>query len=249
MHDTIEQGERLYPHTASEGREIVRQELRQLREKWEGFTDQLSDTQRKLEVSLVQLSSYEDSFQQFRTWMSETEVKVQAEADLKATLQEKKVQLQSHRVQHQDILSHQHVLDSLSDRARSLAQPSSAESRVARLLEDVTKHYRDLCIVSQDLLHRFENNVADHQQYQDALQQYQDQFTALAGRVTACSDVSGDRFAVQNKLERIKVRHVMYGVAFRIWQILMWLSPPESFIYFLCVCDCVRPIVHFSSRN
>ena len=52
VHQTIEQGERLYPHTAVEGREMIRQELRTLRDKWESFTDDLADTQRRLEVGL-----------------------------------------------------------------------------------------------------------------------------------------------------------------------------------------------------
>ena len=71
---------------------------RGLREKWEGVTDALSDTQRQLEVCLGQLSSFEDSRDQFSKWLTDTEVKVKLQADLKATLQEKKVQAQSHKV-------------------------------------------------------------------------------------------------------------------------------------------------------
>ena len=51
-----------------------------------------------MEVSLVQLSSYEDSINQFQKWVAETQTKVKAENELKATLPEKKVQLQSHKV-------------------------------------------------------------------------------------------------------------------------------------------------------
>lgn len=71
---------------------------RSLREKWEVFTDQLSDTQRNVEVSLLQLSTFEDSVEQFHKWLTSTEVKVKSDADTKATLQEKKMQLQSHKV-------------------------------------------------------------------------------------------------------------------------------------------------------
>ena len=71
---------------------------RGLREKWEGVTDSLSDTQRQLEVCLGQLSSFEESREQFSKWLTDTEVKVKLQADLKATLQEKKVQAQSHKV-------------------------------------------------------------------------------------------------------------------------------------------------------
>ena len=72
--------------------------IRSLREKWEAFSDQLSESQRQMEVSLVQLSSYEDSLNQFYKWLTDTQAKVKAEGEVKATLPEKKVQLQSHKV-------------------------------------------------------------------------------------------------------------------------------------------------------
>ena len=132
----MEQGEKLFPNTAAEGRDIIRQEIRcvaqnlllftdhgsrtmssaadlenkpgcnvyfvfltrSLREKWEGFSDDLSDTQRELEVSALQWSSYDESVSSFQKWISEAEAKLKLDSDLKATLQEKKVQLHSHKV-------------------------------------------------------------------------------------------------------------------------------------------------------
>ena len=55
VHQTVELGEKLYPHTAVEGREMIRQELRALRDKWETFTDSMADTQRRLEVTYNRL--------------------------------------------------------------------------------------------------------------------------------------------------------------------------------------------------
>ena len=71
---------------------------RSLREKWEMLGDTLSDSQRKLEVRSLQWSSYDDSFQQFQRWLSEAAAKVKHDSDVKATLQEKKVQQQDHKV-------------------------------------------------------------------------------------------------------------------------------------------------------
>ena len=98
MHAALEKGEFLYPQTAAEGRDIVRHELRQLRERWESLGDSLSDTQRSLEVSSLQLSSYEENFGQFNNWLKESQSNLQSEAELKATLPEKKIQLQNHKV-------------------------------------------------------------------------------------------------------------------------------------------------------
>ena len=98
IHRTIESGERLYPSTSAEGREIIRQQLRLLREKWEGFSDQTSETQRKLEVCLHQWSSYDDSFEQLQSWITEATAQLNRDSELHGSLPEKKVQLQAQKV-------------------------------------------------------------------------------------------------------------------------------------------------------
>ena len=69
-----------------------------LRESWESFSDELQESQRQLEVTAVQLSSFEESFDQFQKWSQDTTCSIQLDGDLKGTLQEKKLQLQHHRV-------------------------------------------------------------------------------------------------------------------------------------------------------
>lgn len=98
IHYTVECGEKLYPSTATEGRDIIRQELRSLRDQWEQVCDTLSDTQRKLDTTLLQWSSYDENFEQFQKWLLDTEMQLREDTDLKATLPDKKAQLQNHRV-------------------------------------------------------------------------------------------------------------------------------------------------------
>ena len=95
----LEAGEKLYPNTSNEGREAIRHELRGLRDSWEGFNDTLSDTQRQLDSSRMQWQSFDDSFDQLQKWVAGVEQQVQAEPELKATLQEKKALLQNYKVQ------------------------------------------------------------------------------------------------------------------------------------------------------
>ena len=95
---TLEAGEKLYPSTSSEGREVIRQELRDLREKWDTYTDHLGSTQRHLEGSLMQWASYDESYNQLVGWVRGAEQEVEGEIESKATLQEKKNQLQHYKV-------------------------------------------------------------------------------------------------------------------------------------------------------
>lgn len=58
----------------------------------------------------------------------------------------------------------------------------------------------------QNQIHRSEKSVKDHQDHHDALQAAVDWLTLMKDRLSTCSDTSGDRHTLQNKLERVKVR-------------------------------------------
>lgn len=94
----MEAGEKLYPNCSTEGREVVRQELRQLKIGWESLFDDLSATQRKLEVALVQWTSFDDSYGQVEHWLRDMESQLEGQLPLRSTLEEKKTQLQNYKV-------------------------------------------------------------------------------------------------------------------------------------------------------
>ena len=99
FNSALESGERLYPNTSNEGREIIRRDLRALRDKWENYNEGLNGTQRKLESSRMQWSSFDENFEQLEKWVAESAVQLKnEEAEPKNTLQEKKAALQHYRV-------------------------------------------------------------------------------------------------------------------------------------------------------
>lgn len=88
----------MYPNTATEGREVIRQELRQMKFTWEGLFDDLSSAQRKLEVALVQWTTFDDGYTQVENWLREMELQLDGQLPLRSTLEEKKTQLQNFKV-------------------------------------------------------------------------------------------------------------------------------------------------------
>ena len=94
----IEAGEKLYPDTAAHGRETIRQNLRSAKEDWEKLFSSLNDTQRRVDSFLLQWSSYAEGQDQLVRWIGDTEATLRGDVDLKNTLQEKRMQLQNHRV-------------------------------------------------------------------------------------------------------------------------------------------------------
>ena len=99
LNQAIEAGEKLYPNTATEGREKVRQELRQMKMAWESLFDDLSSAQRKLEVALVQWTTFDDSYGQVEQWLRDAEMQLEGQIPLRSTLEEKKTQLQNFKVE------------------------------------------------------------------------------------------------------------------------------------------------------
>jgi nesprin-1 len=98
FNNAIESGEKMYPTTAADGREIIRQELRNLRDNWETFADDLNETQRDLETQLMQWTSYDDSFDMLAKWLDDMEHNQLTLVEAKDMLPEKKSMLQHYRV-------------------------------------------------------------------------------------------------------------------------------------------------------
>lgn len=98
LNQCVEAGERLYGSTAPEGREDIRQELRNLKTNWDSLYDELSSVQRRLEVSLVQWTSFDESYNQVENWLREMETLLEGQVPLRSTLEEKKTQLQTFKV-------------------------------------------------------------------------------------------------------------------------------------------------------
>ena len=94
----MEAGEKLYPNTATAGRDDIRQKLRTLKQDWDTLYDDVSSSQRELDVKLVQWTSYEDSSQQLLNWLSNMEGQLKGSIPLMSTLDEKKKQQQAYRV-------------------------------------------------------------------------------------------------------------------------------------------------------
>lgn len=93
----MESGELLYPATSTEGREVIRQDLRELRESWDGYIDRLSEADRRLQMTLGAWGAYDDRYAQLTEWLRDLQINM-ADLELKNTLPEKKALLQAYKV-------------------------------------------------------------------------------------------------------------------------------------------------------
>ncbi|CAH1803094.1 unnamed protein product, partial [Owenia fusiformis] len=203
LNQTTESGEQLYPNTASEGREVIRHELRSLRVAWEAFCDGLTSAQRKTEVATIQWSSADDNLQQTEKWLQSMMIKTSEEFTLKATLEEKKMQLQAYKSLQQDISAHKRALDTTSDKVQSILQ-TSPDPIVTERLEASKRNYDEILASCQGSVGRCNKIVAAHEQYTDLYNNCQDWFKAMKERVVLCDDITGDKLAIQSRLDRVQ---------------------------------------------
>lgn len=109
------------------------------------------------------------------------------------------------QVLHQDIVSRQHAVDALAEKAQILTSATPSGGKVGKFAADLQEKYIKLCAASKFAVDKYEVAMRDHQQYQDSYQEALDWLNLMRDKVAACSDTSGDKLSVQNKLERLKV--------------------------------------------
>jgi nesprin-1 len=90
------------------------------------------------------------------------------------------------------------------DKAQSLARTSS-DPKVTTRISQVQDRYKSLCQVAKERVEKYEEYVRDHQQYNTAATETTDWLSMMKERLEMCGDSTGDRHAVQNRLDRLEV--------------------------------------------
>lgn len=77
-------GEKLYIHTGPDGREMLRVQLKAVRERWEAVSDDLNATSNKLDECLQQCAEFSASQEQLTRWLKDVEQSMLQHSDLKS---------------------------------------------------------------------------------------------------------------------------------------------------------------------
>jgi nesprin-1 len=82
-------GDRILPDTSAQGREIIRQQIRRIRDRWDNLAEGIAEQQKKQGIQSLQWSSYQETLQQILTWLDNMERNVKHEAStIPSSLQE-----------------------------------------------------------------------------------------------------------------------------------------------------------------
>ncbi|KFM65652.1 Nesprin-1, partial [Stegodyphus mimosarum] len=200
---TIELGERLYSSTSPEGREIIRQKIRNLQKQWEALQEKCNAALRAADSCLQKLNSFSQGQERLSKWLQEVGLSVQQHTEPKSTLQEKRAQMQSQKVIHQDILSHKPLVDVVSEKAKEL-MAVTGDNSIPSYIQDVLMMYNAMCTKSEGLLGKLNESINDHQSYIEQCRAFQEFLSSCHIKLQECKDTTGDKRMILNRLDILK---------------------------------------------
>lgn len=201
INNTVEAGERLYPTTGMEGREIVRQQLLDLQQAFEELYDGIASTERELQSKISRWSGFDESNEAFEKWLRSIETQLKPEIELKTTLDEKRAQLQIYRTFLHDVQSHQQDLLDLRDKVDNLPDSTDKAQQTLRKLND--RHAAVLKRAAA-FVERYEGIVSDHQQYSKAVLDTHEWIDATHNAVILWGDPELERVSLHTNLDRLR---------------------------------------------
>lgn len=200
----IDLGEKLYAHTSPEGREIVRQQLRNLRTLWDGFSEDLQSATQKLDQCLMQFAEFSLSQEQLTAWLRDVERAMHQHTELKSTLEEKRAQLQNHKIMHQEIMSHQTLVESVCDKAQQLVDQTK-DTSLNVYLQSIKQLFQNIVSKSRDLLDNLEDCAEKHNRFNLKCIGFNDWLALENEMLNECYDVSGERSEISRRLATLAV--------------------------------------------
>lgn len=195
----IDLGEKLYVHTSPDGREIIRQQLRNLRSLWDGFSEDLQGSTQKLDQCLMQFAEFSLSQEQLTAWLRDVERAMHQHTELKSSLEEKRAQLQNHKIMHQEIMSHQMLVESVCDKAQQLVDQTK-DTSLNVYLQSIKQLFQNIVAKSRDLLENLEDCCEKHHRFNLQCKCFSDWLNGEREKLAECNDITGERSEISRRL-------------------------------------------------
>lgn len=204
LNNTIDLGEKLYPSTSTEGKEIINTQIQELQHALEALFDAINNSHRDLKSKKDRWTGFDERVENISSWLKEAELKIPQEIELKASLEEKRAQLQVYHNLLHDAASHQQDIVDLKDKVDSLPEKNE---HVNKQLDNINSKHSKLLKRIQSFVDRYEVIVSDHKQFSVAVDDVHDWIDTTHDTVSALGDTELERLTLQSNVERLKVRN------------------------------------------
>lgn len=199
----VSAGEKLYAHTSPDGRELVRSQLRALRTRWDGSAESIQASLQQLDSCLLQFAEFTLQQEQLTEWLRDVERAMQRHTELRSGLPEKRAQLQNHRIMHQEISSHQSLVEGVCDKAQRLVEQTK-DSTLNVYLASIKQLFRDIVVKSQALLDSLQSNVEQETTHAAHCTALADWLSAQVALLAESGGVAGEKADAERRLATVR---------------------------------------------
>ena len=194
----VEQGEKLYSHTSPDGKEKIRSQISELKVSWESLSEEILSNTNKIDVCLQQFSDFTSAQEQLTKWLKDIEKHMQQHTELKPSFQEKKAQLQNHKIVHKEVTSHNSLVETVCTRAQALVDQTNDKS-LNVYIDSIRLLFQNIGIKSGDLMEKLEVCVRDHSEFLALTSGFSDFVSNQSDLLSQCADVSGEKTDLERK--------------------------------------------------
>ncbi|XP_037820489.1 nesprin-1-like, partial [Lucilia sericata] len=199
----IDNGEKLYGHTSPDGREIIRQQLRNLRTMWDNYTDDLNQASQKIDHCILQFNEFSIAQDQLTKWLKDVDKAMQSHTEPKTTLQEKRAQLQNHKLLHQEITTHNVLVDNVCDKAQALVDQIKDNS-LNVYLQSIKQLFNNIVQKSEEILNNLDDCVQKHNDLNNQVSAAKAWISGEKAKLLECDDAYGEKSDIKRKIETLR---------------------------------------------
>ena len=124
---------------------------------------------------------------------------MQQHSDLKSTLQEKRAQMQSHKIVHQEILAHKSLVESVCLQAQQLIDQTQDKS-LSMYIVSIKQLFANIVSKSEELMDRSTVCVKEHTLLTNSMTNFQDWLVAFRDETNILADTCGEKADTRKKL-------------------------------------------------
>ncbi|KTF86540.1 hypothetical protein cypCar_00031779 [Cyprinus carpio] len=196
----LTRGESVQRNTSAEGVPLLRQQIEDLKDSWDGLLSASIQCKSQLEGALSQWTSYQEDVRQFVSWMETVEETLNSADKQCSEMRDKTTNLGKAKLLLEDVLSHSSVLDVISMKGSNMA-----EHYVTQLeIQDLQERYNIVKDKAQCAVAKAEELVSAHQEYQRTLHEFKDWLEQQQERLSCCTQLEGDVETLEDTLRKLQ---------------------------------------------
>ncbi|MEQ2161686.1 hypothetical protein GOODEAATRI_012073, partial [Goodea atripinnis] len=201
---TVGKAEQVLKHSRIEEQETISSQLQNLKDAWANMLMTAMSCHSRLEWTVAQWTTFQENKSQLQQWMEFVEQEVGMTQPQQPGLKEKCALLERLRAIQADVDTHAAALSHLSEKAVEMNEKTGDQTFGPESRAEFHAHFADISAVIKGKVQSMQKIVSEHEQYLDAVRDFNDWLISAKEELQRWSDLSGDSVSVKRKLSKIQ---------------------------------------------